>query len=111
MPHNEYLHLLVNGGAVGLPLCLAAIAYWYHWLIRSAAEEDRSFLIALVPAWAAFAVTENVLIHACALALYVYLSLVGQPQPSSAMRSKSVGPALDSAYRRARAAVGRGGSA
>jgi hypothetical protein len=33
-------------------------------------------LLALAPALAAFAVTENILIHACGLALFVYLGLV-----------------------------------
>lgn len=89
VPHNEYLHLLVNGGIVGFLLCMAAIIYWYSRLIRSAAEEDRFFLIALLPALAAFAVTENVMIHACALALYVYLGLVGQSRPSGATVDRS----------------------
>ncbi|MGI9417055.1 MAG: O-antigen ligase family protein [Geminicoccaceae bacterium] len=78
VPHNEYLHLLVNGGAVGFLLCAAAIAYWYGRLIRSAADEDQPFLMALLPAMAVFALTENFLIHAVALALYVYLGLVAR---------------------------------
>jgi O-antigen ligase len=76
IPHNEYLHLLVDGGMIGLLLCLVAIVYWYYRLTRSASATHRSFLLALAPTLAAFAVTENILIHACGLALFVYLGLV-----------------------------------
>ena len=81
VPHNEYLHLLVNGGIIGFLLCMTAIIYWYGRLVRSVSAEDHAFLIALLPALAVFAMTENVMIHAVALALYVYLGLIGQPQP------------------------------
>lgn len=84
VPHNEYLHLLVNGGVIGFLLCMTAILYWYYRLVRSASEGDRWFLIALVPALGAFAVTDNVLIHAYTMALYIYLGLVERPQPNEA---------------------------
>lgn len=82
IPHNEYLHLLVNGGLIGGLLCLIAILYWYHRSIRSTSATDRSFLIALAPALATFAVTENILIHAYSLALFAYLGLLDRPDAS-----------------------------
>ncbi|MGI9492169.1 MAG: O-antigen ligase family protein, partial [Geminicoccaceae bacterium] len=84
VPHNEYLHLLVNGGIVGFLLCMAAIIYWYYRLIRSTSDEDRLFLMALAPALAVFAITDNILIHAYAMALYIYLALVERQQPEKA---------------------------
>ncbi|MGI9421327.1 MAG: O-antigen ligase family protein [Geminicoccaceae bacterium] len=91
VPHNEYLHLLVNGGVIGFLLCITAILYWYYRLARSASEEDRWFLIALAPALGAFAVTDNVLIHAYTMALYVYLGLVERPsQPCSPTHHRSI---------------------
>jgi O-antigen ligase len=87
VPHNEYLHLLVNGGVVGFALCASAIAYWYCRLVLSASDEDRPFLIALLPALGIFAVTENVLIHASALALFAYLGLIDRRRTSGALKS------------------------
>jgi hypothetical protein len=84
IPHNEYLHLLVDGGIVGLLLCLAAIVYWYYRLARSTSAADRPFLVALAPALAAFAVTENILIHAYGLALFAYLGMIDRPATNGA---------------------------
>lgn len=87
IPHNEYLHFLVNSGLIGLLLCLMAVVYWYRHLIQWTAMMDRPFLIALAPALATFAVTENVLIHAYSLALFVYLGLVDR-SATSAIKEK-----------------------
>ncbi|MGI9419166.1 MAG: O-antigen ligase family protein [Geminicoccaceae bacterium] len=87
IPHNEYLHLLVNGGMIGFALCLAAIIYWYYRSIRLTSAPDRCFLIALAPALAAFAVTENILIHAYSLGLFVYIGLLDRPETSAALGS------------------------
>jgi O-antigen ligase len=75
-PHNEYLHLLVVGGVVGAALCFLAIALWCRELWRKAAAHDRTFLLALLPAFAAYAVIDNVLIYATGLALFAYLGVL-----------------------------------
>jgi O-antigen ligase len=85
-PHNEYLHLLVIGGALGALLVLAGIVLWYRQLLRVASPNDRDFLLALAPALAVYAITENLLVYVTALPLYAYLgvlltapSLLGAP--------------------------------
>ena len=89
-PHNEYLHLLVIGGVVGYTLCAAGIGFWYRQSLQTASPNDRAFLIALIPAWGVFAVTEDVWVFSSALALYVYLGVM--LTAPSLLRS----PALDS---------------
>ena len=76
LPHNEYLHLLVIGGWVGFALCLAAIALWLRQLLTVVAAPDRAFLIATIPAVAAYWLTDNLLIYPTALAFYAYLGLL-----------------------------------
>jgi O-antigen ligase len=93
-PHNEYLHLFVVGGAVGGAACLVAIVLWFRQLWRTVATSDRSFLIALLPALATYAVIDNVLIYATGLALFAYLGvLLTRSAPGSndqsARRSKT----------------------
>jgi O-antigen ligase len=75
-PHNEYLHLLVNTGALGFTLCAAAIFVWYRDLLALASDNDRTFLIALVPALGVFAITEDVLVFATGLAVFAYLGIL-----------------------------------
>lgn len=75
-PHNEYLHLLVVGGVVGFVLCAGAIGLWYRALWRIGGPNDRLFLAAVGPAIAAYAVTDNLLVYATALSLFVYLGVV-----------------------------------
>jgi O-antigen ligase len=75
-PHNEYLHLLVNTGVVGFGLCAAAIFVWYRNLVRVASDNDHKFLIALLPALGAFAITEDVLVFPTGLALFAYLGIL-----------------------------------
>ena len=74
LPHNEYLHLLVNGGIAGFALVAIAIALWYRQLLEVASPNDRAFLFALLPALGIYAITDNVLSYATALALYAYLA-------------------------------------
>jgi O-antigen ligase len=82
IPHNEYLHLLVVGGAVGFILCAAAIVLWYRSLMLAVSLNDREFLTALIPALLVYAVTDNVLIYTSALGLYAYLGvLMTRPAP------------------------------
>jgi O-antigen ligase len=75
-PHNEYLHLLVVGGVVGAAACFVAIVLWFVQLWQTVASSDRAFLIALLPALAAYAVIDNVLIYATGLALFAYFSML-----------------------------------
>jgi hypothetical protein len=75
-PHNEYLHLLVVGGVVGAAACFVAIFLWFRQLWRTVAANDRSFLLALMPALASYAVTDNVLVYATGLALFAYLGVL-----------------------------------
>jgi len=75
-PHNEYLHLLVNVGVVGFVLFAAAIFVWYRNLVRVASDNDRNFLIALLPAIGLFAITEDILVFPTGLALFAYLGVL-----------------------------------
>jgi O-Antigen ligase len=94
-PHNEYLHLLVVGGAVGFALCLTAIVFWYADILRTASHGDRKFLLPLAAALAVYAIADNILVYPTALGLFVYLGLIGQPEgASSALRTViGTGPA------------------
>ena len=75
LPHNEYLHLLVDGGIAGCALAVPAIALWYRSLLEVASPNDRAFLFALLPAMGIYAITDNVLSYSTALALYAYLGI------------------------------------
>ena len=75
-PHNEYLHLLVTGGAAGFLLCAAAIALWSRQLYLAASDNDRPFLLALAPAFGLCAVTADVLLYWTGLALFAYLGVM-----------------------------------
>ena len=75
-PHNEYLHVLVNAGAVGFVLCAAAIFLWYRSLLQAASENDRPFLLALIPALAIFAITEDIIGFSTGLAVFAYLGVL-----------------------------------
>jgi teichuronic acid biosynthesis protein TuaE len=75
-PHNEYLHLLVSVGVIGFVLCAAAIGLWYRRLLQTASENDRPFLIALLPALGVFAITEDVLVFSTGLATFAYLGVL-----------------------------------
>ena len=75
-PHNEYLHLLVSVGIIGFALCAAAIAFWYRRLLNIASDNDRTFLLALIPAIGLFAITEDVLVFSTGLALFAYLGVL-----------------------------------
>lgn len=75
-PHNEYLHFLVIGGIVGCVLFFGAIVLWFRGLIRPARWDDRAFLLALIPALATYAVTENMLILPSALPVFAYLGIL-----------------------------------
>jgi teichuronic acid biosynthesis protein TuaE len=76
VPHNEYLHLLVIGGVVGAALCLAGIGLWYRQLLRASSPDDRELLLALIPALAVYAMTDNVWFYWSVLPLYAYLGLL-----------------------------------
>jgi O-antigen ligase len=75
-PHNEYLHLLISVGVIGFVLCAAAIGLWCRRLLQMASENDRPFLIALLPAIGLFAITEDVLVFSTGLATFAYLGVL-----------------------------------
>jgi O-antigen ligase len=75
-PHNEYLHLLVVGGVAGALLIVAGVAAWYRGLLLTASPNDRACLVALIPALAVYAVTDNLSFYTSALALYAYLGIL-----------------------------------
>jgi teichuronic acid biosynthesis protein TuaE len=75
-PHNEYLHLLVSVGVIGFVLCAAAIGLWYRRLLQMASENDRPFLLALLPAIGVFAITEDVLVFSTGLVTFAYLGVL-----------------------------------
>jgi O-antigen ligase len=83
-PHNEYLHLLVVGGALGFVLCMAAIAWWYAGIVRTAAPGDRKFLLCVAAALAVYALADNILVYPTALGLFAYLGVIGQPRAAGA---------------------------
>jgi O-antigen ligase len=85
-PHNEYLHFLVEGGAVGFGLCVAAIALWYRRLLQGVRAHDRLFLLALAPALVAYAFTVDLLIYWAGLALFAYLGVLAAQGRPSALR-------------------------
>ena len=75
-PHNEYLHLLVAGGACGFVLCMTAIGLWYRQLLQAVSDNDRLFLLALAPALGLQAFTADVLIYWSGLGLFAYLGVM-----------------------------------
>jgi O-antigen ligase len=84
-PHNEYLHFLVEGGAIGFGLCLIAIGLWYRQLLRAVAARDRVFLLALIPALAVYAFTVDLLIYWAGLALFAYLGVLAAHHRASTL--------------------------
>jgi hypothetical protein len=66
----------VVGGVVGGVACFAAIFLWFRQLWRTVASHDRTFLLALLPALAAYAAIDNVLIYTTGLALFAYLGVL-----------------------------------
>jgi teichuronic acid biosynthesis protein TuaE len=90
-PHNEYLHLLVIGGALGFVLCTAAITLWYSDVLRNASPNDRKFLLSVAAALAIYALADNILVYPTALGLFVYLGVIGQPKDASSAIAIAVG--------------------
>lgn len=90
-PHNEYLHLLVVGGALGFVLCMVGMALWYLDLLRTAAAHDRGFLMAVAAALVIYATTDNILVYPTALGLFAYLGIIGQPMDVNASVAIAVG--------------------
>jgi O-antigen ligase len=84
LPHNEYLRLLVEVGALGSLLFAGAVLLWGREVLKSAMAEDRPFLIALFTALALYATTDNVLIMPPALAAFAYVGIMlGASGPAS----------------------------
>jgi teichuronic acid biosynthesis protein TuaE len=82
-PHNEYLHFLVIGGALGFVLCVVGIGWWYSDILRTASPKDRKFLLSVAAALAIYALADNILVYPTALGLFVYLGVIGQPKDAS----------------------------
>jgi hypothetical protein len=87
--HSVHIDLLTTGGLVGFVLCVAAIGLWYRRLLESAAPHDRDFLIALLPALALFALTEDLLIFPGGLALFAYLGTLLTRSAGVALASRT----------------------
>ncbi len=83
-PHNEYLHVLVNGGVIGFILIAGAIVLWYRQLLQLTAPGDRPCLLALVPAIAVYSITDNVSFYTSALPIYAYLGALLTRSPIAA---------------------------
>jgi hypothetical protein len=99
-PHNEYLDFLVEGGVVGLGLCLVAIGLWYRQLLRDVRARDRVFLLALAPALVAYAFTVDLLIYWAGLALFAYLGMLPADARAAALlpemrRQTEAGPSTE----------------
>jgi O-antigen ligase len=112
-PHNEYLHLLVAGGAVGGLACIAAIVLWYRQLLHTASDNDRPFLLALAPALGLQAFTADVLIYWSTLGLFAYLGVLRTraqalaPRPARDVERPTATPAAESRQPLRRAALFR----
>jgi hypothetical protein len=108
------LHLLVSVGVIGFGLCAAAIALWYRRLLQTASDNDRPFLIALLPALGVFAITEDVLVFSTGLATFAYLGvLLTRRSPRAAFPRAGKGHRSRSARRirgRRQALAPRGGT-
>jgi O-antigen ligase len=96
-PHNEYLHLLVVGGALGFVLCMTAIVLWYSDILRNASPPDRKFLLSVAAALAIYALADNILVYPTALGLFVYLGVIGQPKDASSAIAIAVRPSAGTA--------------
>ena len=88
-PHNEYLHVLVDGGVIGFILVAGAIVLWYRELLRLAAPGDRPCLLALIPAAAVYSITDNLSFYTSALPVYAYLGVLLTRSPLAAPRPRS----------------------
>ena len=81
-PHNEYLHLLVNGGIVGFALIAGGIVRWYRDLLAMSSPNDRTLLLTLIPALLLYASTDNLLTYPTGLGLFAYFGVVlTRPSP------------------------------
>ena len=95
-PYNEYLHLLVIGGVAGFALIVGALALWFRDLYKVASPNDRRFLLALLPAFGAYALTDCMLSHFTILALYAYLGVqLTRPRISGFLPSMAPGPCAE----------------
>jgi O-antigen ligase len=83
LPHNVYLRLMVEGGAVGCLLYGGAILLWGRRVVARADPSERAFVYALLLALAVYALTDNLLTMPSALMPFFYLALMlGQPYPA-----------------------------
>jgi O-antigen ligase len=97
LPHNVYLRLLVEGGVVGFLLYGGALLLWARQLLARVDPGERAFVLALLPALAVYALTDNLLTMPSALVPFLYLGLMlGEPcraQAGAAQPLKGAPPA------------------
>lgn len=75
LPHNEYLRLLVELGAIGAVLYLGSVLLWARRVYDRLDEGDRPYLVALMVALPLYAVTDNP-ISACYITPFLYLGVM-----------------------------------
>jgi O-antigen ligase len=80
LPHNVYLHLLVEGGVVGLLVYGGAVLLWGRRVLARIDPNERAFARAIWLALAVYALTDNVLIMPPTLIAFFYFGLMlGEP--------------------------------
>jgi O-antigen ligase len=104
LPHNEYLRLLAEVGAVGSLVFAGAVLLWGRDVLGRARPDDRPFVVALFAALAVYATTDNVLIMPPALVAFAYVGImlgasgsVSAASPATAAGEGSAAPSADAA--------------
>ena len=87
--HNEYLHIGVDGGWLGLVLLIGMFVGWTWWHTRRLSPTERVVLRLVMAGFAVHAYTDNVLIATTASVLFTWVSAAfaggaGDAQPTVA---------------------------
>jgi hypothetical protein len=87
--HNEYLRIAVEGGQIGRGLLVAAFTLWATFCTRRLPRAERQIMRLVFIAFAAHAVTDNVLISIPASVLFSFVAAVFAGEaPAVAARTK-----------------------
>jgi O-antigen ligase len=86
--HNEYLRIAVEGGQIGRGLLVAAFTLWAIFHTRRLPRAERQIMRLVFIAFAAHAVTDNVLISTPASVLFSFIAAVFASKSAAA----AVGP-------------------